>query len=459
MRSDRFRLNPKTKAWIMALDGFVFAVIVALVFRFRLGGHFQDLAKAPAFWLISLVLLASLYIFGTYDLDRDDNFLPLGSRIALAVASTLVATILLNYLISFDRAGLFGRGILLGSLLFYFVFGAFFRFVLWRYFHRVRSAAKILIFAEKKDREFLEIELKKNRFLGHWYWALRDLVPSEIKNIDEFSWRDLTPVLDKSWSAWVIAAPMDLIEKEIGSELLKARFSGLRIIDLSKFYEYTWRKIPVFHLGAAWFFLSDGFSLVANRFRLRVKRLTDIIFSAILILVSWPLLLITALLVKIDSLADNVIYQQIRTGKEGHIFTIYKFRSMRGDAEASGVQWAQKNDQRVTSVGKFIRLTRLDELPQLWNVLLGDMSFIGPRPERPEFNVELEKAIPYYNLRHMVRPGLTGWAQVLYPYGASVEDSKEKLQYDLFYIKNFSFLLDLQILLKTISVVLLGKGR
>jgi lipopolysaccharide/colanic/teichoic acid biosynthesis glycosyltransferase len=132
---------------------------------------------------------------------------------------------------------------------------------------------------------------------------------------------------------------------------------------------------------------------------------------------------------------------------------------MRNDAEKGGAKWASQNDARVTRVGKFIRLTRLDELPQLWNVFRGDMSFIGPRPERPEFNKDLERQIPFYSLRHLVRPGITGWAQVLYPYGASVEDSKEKLQYDLFYIKNYSVVLDFIIVLKTISVVVLGRGR
>ena len=442
------------------MDAVVFSLIVALTFQLRLGGTFQELVLASSFWLITWMLLCSLYIFGTYDLDRDETFLPMFFRGTMSVGATFVGTILLNYLMSSDRSGLFGRGILLGSLLLYFLFSTFVRYFLWRHFRQIRSAAKILIFAQKKDREFLELELKKNLFLGHWYWALHDLnTPHDSQNGDTFSWKEIGLAMEKNWSAWVIAAPMDLIETEIGSELLKARFSGLRIIDLSKFYEYTWRKIPVFHLGAAWFFLSDGFSLVANRLRLRLKRLTDIIFSAVLLALTWPLLLITALLVKLDSFTAPVLYHQVRTGKDGSDFVIYKFRSMRPDAEVGGAQWAQKNDQRVTSIGKLIRLTRLDELPQLWNVLVGDMSFIGPRPERPEFNVELEKEIPYYNLRHMVRPGLTGWAQVLYPYGASVEDAREKLQYDLFYIKNFSFMLDLQIVLKTISVVLLGKGR
>jgi lipopolysaccharide/colanic/teichoic acid biosynthesis glycosyltransferase len=169
-------------------------------------------------------------------------------------------------------------------------------------------------------------------------------------------------------------------------------------------------------------------------------------------------MLVTALLIKIESPGD-ILFRQIRTGKDGEPFSIFKFRSMRSDAEKDGAQWASKNDQRVTRVGKFIRLTRIDELPQLLNIFRGEMSFIGPRPERPEFNTLLEKEIPYYEMRHLVNPGLTGWAQVLYPYGASVEDSKEKLQYELYYIKNYSLLLDLQIVLKTVGVVLLGRGR
>jgi len=154
-----------------------------------------------------------------------------------------------------------------------------------------------------------------------------------------------------------------------------------------------------------------------------------------------------------------VIFKQERTGLDGRVFRIYKFRSMRADAEQSGPQWATDGDPRVTRVGRFIRAARLDELPQLVNVLRGQMSFIGPRPERPVFNDMLERQIPYYDLRHLVRPGITGWAQVMYPYGASIEDAREKLQYDLYYIKNYSLMLDIAILLKTLRVVVLGKGR
>jgi lipopolysaccharide/colanic/teichoic acid biosynthesis glycosyltransferase len=169
-------------------------------------------------------------------------------------------------------------------------------------------------------------------------------------------------------------------------------------------------------------------------------------------------MLITAVLIRLES-SGGAIYKQVRTGKDGKDFTIFKFRSMRSDAEKNGAQWASQNDSRVTRIGNFIRKTRIDELPQLFNILRGTMSFIGPRPERPEFNRSLEKELSFYNLRHIVQPGLTGWAQVLYPYGASLEDAKEKLQYDLFYIKNYSLWMDISIVLKTITVVVFGRGR
>jgi sugar transferase (PEP-CTERM system associated) len=454
MKSDRFRLTPKTKLAVMAVDGFLFSVAVYVTFFFRLNGSLLEVIQSQAFWLIDFTLLSALYIFGAYDLDRDESYLPLIFRNAVSVVTAFFAAILLNYLLGTERAGLFGRGVLVGSMIIYYLGSLALRFFLWRYFHSLRAAVKILIFTDHEHKNFLEQEFQKNKFSGTWEWMLLD----QKSGAKDHLWSELDQVRNQSWSAWVIAAPLNVVEKELGAKFLQARFSGTRIIDLSSFYEHTWRKIPVFHLGASWFFLGEGFSLVANRLRLRFKRFFDILLSALLLAVTWPLMLLTALAVKLESPGD-VIYRQIRTGKEGLDFTIYKFRSMRKDAESKGAQWAQTNDARVTRVGKFIRLTRLDELPQLWNVLKGDMSFIGPRPERPEFNSELAQKIPYYNLRHLVRPGLTGWAQILYPYGASIEDAREKLQYDLYYIKNFTFLLDLQILLKTINVVVLGKGR
>jgi exopolysaccharide biosynthesis polyprenyl glycosylphosphotransferase len=188
------------------------------------------------------------------------------------------------------------------------------------------------------------------------------------------------------------------------------------------------------------------------------KRVASLVTSTIGLLLSLPLLPFVVLAIKISS-PGKILYRQNRVGREGVVFRCYKFRTMHSDAEAdSGPTWARDDDPRITRVGSFLRKTRMDEIPQLWNVLRGDMSLVGPRPERPEFVAELNQKIPYYHLRHSVRPGITGWAQVLYKYGSSVEDAKEKLRYDLYYVKNASAGLDLLIILNTIKIVLLGRG-
>ncbi|MEO1184008.1 MAG: exopolysaccharide biosynthesis polyprenyl glycosylphosphotransferase, partial [Cyanobacteria bacterium J06636_27] len=179
---------------------------------------------------------------------------------------------------------------------------------------------------------------------------------------------------------------------------------------------------------------------------------------ALLMLILSPLMLLVGLLIKLDS-RGPIFYSQERTGLNGIPFKVHKFRSMYQDAEKRGAQWAQERDPRITRVGYWLRLMRIDELPQVWNVVKGEMSLIGPRPERPQFDAQLKEAIPYYDIRYLVKPGITGWAQVLYPYGASIEDAYEKLSYDIYYIKNYSIWLDIAIFFKTIRVVLLGKGR
>ena len=210
-------------------------------------------------------------------------------------------------------------------------------------------------------------------------------------------------------------------------------------------------------LRIQWFLTSSGFLLLHNPIGVRVKRVFDIFLAGLLLVLSLPVMLMTYLLIKLEDFGD-VFYVQERVGFRGKAFNIIKFRSMIADSEKDGAQFAKKGDMRVTKVGRFIRLTRIDELPQVINVLRGEMSFIGPRPERPVFVQDFEKQIPYYNLRHLVKPGITGWAQVLYPYGADLNDAKEKLQYDLYYIKNFSLFLDMAIIIKTIRVILLVKG-
>ena len=239
------------------------------------------------------------------------------------------------------------------------------------------------------------------------------------------------------------------------NDFLDCKLAGVPSCDALSFCERELGKIDITLLQPSWMLYSDGFKY--SKRRLMAKRIFDLILASVFFAVLWPFMLLTAIAVKLES-PGAVLYHQVRVGLNGRHFRIYKFRSMRQDAEKNGAVWAQKNDARVTKVGAFIRNTRLDELPQLYNVLVGSMSFVGPRPERPEFVTELSQQIPFYDTRHKVKPGLMGWAQLKYPYGASVEDAKNKLQYDLYYTKNHSFLMDMLIMIQTVEIILLGKG-
>ena len=239
-------------------------------------------------------------------------------------------------------------------------------------------------------------------------------------------------------------------------ELLKLRMEGVKIEEATTWLEKISGKIEVENLYPSWLVFGEGFR--RNTIIKGVRRAISVIISLIGLIIALPLLPFIILAIRLDS-KGPIFYTQTRVGKGGRLFKVVKFRTMREDAEAaSGPRWAGDHDPRVTPVGKFLRASRLDEIPQLWCVLKGDMAFVGPRPERPEFIEMLSKEIPYYGVRHMVRPGITGWAQVKYKYGSTVEDAREKLQYDLFYIKNASIGLDLLIMFQTVKTVLLGRG-
>lgn len=240
------------------------------------------------------------------------------------------------------------------------------------------------------------------------------------------------------------------------NELLDCRLKGIHVVELSTFFERERGQVQLESLNASWMVLSDGFQ--QGIVRDVVKRLFDLVVSLAILLVSLPLMLIATAVIAWES-GFPILYRQERVGQGGRVFTIYKFRSMVQNAEKDGTpQWAQARDVRVTKFGNIMRLLRIDELPQIFNVFRGDMSFVGPRPERPFFVDQLIEQIPYYASRHSLKPGITGWAQVRYAYGASLEDAIEKLQYDLYYVKNHTFFLDLLILFQTAQVVLFGKG-
>ncbi|KPF44276.1 exopolysaccharide biosynthesis polyprenyl glycosylphosphotransferase [beta proteobacterium AAP121] len=271
--------------------------------------------------------------------------------------------------------------------------------------------------------------------------------------------------LNGSLTALVHAHQVDeivvaLTERRAGSmplrQLLDCKVSGIKVYDLNTHFEKTLGQIRTDYLNASWLIFGDGFNQGA--WRTSVKRVFDIFCAMLLLVVSAPVMLATAVIIKLES-RGPAFYRQERVGLNGRSFSITKFRSMRTDAEKDGKpQWAAANDSRVTRVGAVIRKLRIDELPQLFNVLSGDMSLVGPRPERPYFVEQLTQELPFYALRHSVKPGVTGWAQVRYAYGATVEDSLQKLQFDLYYVKNHTLFLDLVVLMETVGVVLTGKG-
>ncbi|MBK8816880.1 MAG: TIGR03013 family PEP-CTERM/XrtA system glycosyltransferase [Methylococcaceae bacterium] len=240
-------------------------------------------------------------------------------------------------------------------------------------------------------------------------------------------------------------------------ELVELKLSGISIIDLLTYYEREERLIYLDLLSPSWFMFSDGFRV--SWFRWASKRLFDIVASVTILVATWWIMLLAILAILIESGWDApVLYRQVRVGQNNRLFNMIKFRSMRVDAEKNGAQWAMENDDRTTVVGRFIRKYRIDELPQLFVVLKGDMSFVGPRPERPEFVEGFVQTVPYYKERHRVKPGITGWAQLCYAYGANEFDTRRKLEYDLYYTKNYSLFLDMSILLNTIEVILFGEG-
>ena len=241
-------------------------------------------------------------------------------------------------------------------------------------------------------------------------------------------------------------------------ELLECRQLGIDVTDLTTFFERESGRVQLSLTYPSWLVYSGGF--YSTPMRRVVKRGFDLAIALLVLMLTWPLMLLTALAIRLESGPGKpILYRQERVGVRGATFRLIKFRSRRTDAERDGVaRWAAKDDNRVTRVGRFIRKVRLDELPQLWNVLKGEMSFIGPRPERPQFVADLAQKIHYYNLRHCLKPGLAGWAQLRYPYGASEEDAAEKLKYDLYYVKNHNLLFDLLILIQTVEVVLFGRG-
>ncbi len=256
----------------------------------------------------------------------------------------------------------------------------------------------------------------------------------------------------------IVVAKSDMKSNVPVDELVECKFRGVAVLDIMSFFEREVGQIRIDIMDPKWLIFSEGY--YQSEIKDGIKRIFDLVASFAILALASPFMILTIIAIWIEEgLRAPIFYNQIRVGKNASEYPVYKFRSMRTDAEKKGeAVWASKQDSRVTRVGNFIRKTRIDELPQIYNVLNGTMSFVGPRPERPEFVKELAKEIPYYHERHLVKPGVTGWAQLLYPYGASAKDSYQKQLFDMYYVKNKSLFLDLLILLQTVEVVLFGKG-
>ncbi len=309
-----------------------------------------------------------------------------------------------------------------------------------------KNAAKIAELARRESPSFVCVG----------FVALTDIAP-EVP--EEQVYRGVNSILDLAQNEKVdeiVVAPADRRAGLPMRDLLTCKSAGIRIVEYATFFERETGKVDLDALHPSWLIFSENFA--ASRPQQVLKRIFDITASLLLLVFSLPVLILTAIGIKLTS-PGPVFYRQERVGRDGKTFMLLKFRSMRTDAESDGVpRWAAEKDSRVTRIGAFIRTTRIDEIPQIFNVLKGDMSFIGPRPERPFFVESLSMEIPYYEERHQVKPGISGWAQLNYPYGASVADAREKLSYDLYYIKNYSIFLDLIVLMQTVRVVIWPQG-
>lgn len=425
--------------------------------------HLGDLSdpfhlKATIF---SLVMVFCTLAVGVYEARFREGFS--GVALRTLVAYCLLGAVGLTVLYYLLPEIYVGRGVLSISIFVAVALVLVARFIFFKIVDVQKLQRRIMVLgAGRKAQRTLEL-LKENAWNGGFVVVgCMPCGPAEIKVSPEKVIAQKLSIKDtvKELHVHEILVALDERRQSEGGsfplgDLLDAKLSGIKVTDAIEFHERETGKIELSLLSPSWMVFSSGFRYSQSRDF--IKRIFDILICLILLTFALPAMLLTAILVFLDDGAP-VLFKQVRVGLNGKHFTIYKFRSMRKDAEKDGAQWAKKNDSRITRVGNFIRNTRLDELPQIYNVLKGDMSFVGPRPERPEFVGDLATQIPYFDERHRVKPGLMGWAQLKYPYGASAEDAAQKLRYDLYYTKNHSIILDLLIVIQTVEVILLGKG-
>ena len=374
------------------------------------------------------------------------------------LASWVLATLFLYSFTDLD----FGRGVMvIAQLQSFFIIGTL-RAIFLELVDTETFKKRILVYGAGKSASIIDSKLRRKSDRRTFTIVGYVLLDHQIRLVEENKLMNLTGSLFEIARAnhidEIVVAKSD-IERDLPvHELVECKFKGIAVLDIMSFFEREVGQIRIDIMDPKWLVFSEGY--YQSEINDAIKRVFDLVASFAILMVAAPFMILTIIAIWIEEgFKAPIFYNQIRVGKDAVEYPVYKFRSMRTDAEKKGeAVWATKTDSRVTRVGSFIRKTRIDELPQIYNVLNGSMSFVGPRPERPQFVKELAEVIPYYHERHLVKPGVTGWAQLLYPYGASTKDSYQKQLFDMYYVKNKSLFLDLLILLQTVEVVLFCKG-
>jgi sugar transferase (PEP-CTERM system associated) len=442
--------------------GIIILSVVAsyILFQGQPGSPFlpMDFLLARAL-VIAFLCQTCMYLLDLYNFRLSQTWGEMLFALAIAIGIVCIGIGLLSYAI--PKFGVGGKMYYLSILI------ASSCLLVWRflfeiYITRFAPHENILIVGTGDVARKVGEEVIKGKRLGFHLVGFVDALPNRMNPSVGEAGQVLgdSADMDRLIMAYAVDKVVVAITERRGEypvkEMLALRVRGCQVVEWPGFFEKLSGRIPIDNLAPSFFIFNEGFR--KSKFLLSIRRVVSVIVAAVLLVFLLPFFLVVAIFIKIDS-PGPVIYSQIRVGQNNKQIRIYKFRSMRNDAEKNGdAVWAVENDPRITRVGRFLRKTRIDELPQLFNVLIGELDFVGPRPERPEFVEKLQTLIPYYALRHTVNPGITGWAQVMFHYGSTIDESRGKLQYDLFYIKNMSLKLDLLILFNTIKIVILGRG-
>lgn len=451
---------PVRNAVFVLGETFVIFFSVFIASWFIAGSSIFDKWLCCKIFLISFICQACLYYNNLYNFKVIDGFTELSIRLFQAVG---VASIILAVIYFFSPGVIIGKGVSGVSIALILIFIASWRLCYSVILERGLFNQKIIILGSGELANNIKTEIEATKDCGY---TVKMIFPEDedfdtaglnIKNIiiSKNGYHGLCEIAKNLKIDKIVVALKEKRGLLPVEELLNCRVAGIDVLEGNSFCEMLTGKLIVEQINPGWLIFSKGFrkSFILSAF----KRCTDFFLSLSMLIIFSPIILLTSILIKIES-KGPVFFSQERMGQNRVPYNVHKFRSMITDAEKNGPVWAKTNDDRITGVGKYIRKCRIDELPQLWNVMLGEMSFVGPRPERAHFVKELESRIPYYSQRFTVKPGLTGWAQVSYGYGATVNDAIEKLNYELFYIKNMSIPMDLTVIFRTVKTVLFGEG-